>query len=81
MALSPDAIVGVLDRIATRAGFRRLRQIAALGTGRELTAEESDEFKHRALALATHVRGELDTLLREYWKEWRRPSDTRTGAG
>ena len=71
----------MLDRGATRADFRRLRQIAALGAGRELTAEESDEFKHRARALATHVRGELDTLLREYWKERRRPSDTRTRGG
>jgi len=75
-----DAIAGVLDRGATRADFRRLRQIAALGAGRELTPEESDEFKHRALALATHIRGELDTLLREYWKERLRPPDTRPGS-
>ncbi|MGO9597231.1 MAG: rhomboid family intramembrane serine protease [Isosphaeraceae bacterium] len=81
LAPALDAIAGVLDRGATRADFRRLRQIAALGAGRELTPEESDEFKHRALALATHVRGELDTLLREYWKERRRPSNTRTGGG
>jgi membrane associated rhomboid family serine protease len=75
------AIAGVLDRGAMRADFRRLRQIAALGTGRELTPEEKNEFKHRALALAAQIRGELDTLLREYWKERRRPPETQTGAG
>ena len=76
-----DAIAGVLDRGATCADFRRLCQIAALGQGRELTPEESKEFKHRAEALAAHVRGELETLLREYWKERRRPFDTRTRGG
>jgi hypothetical protein len=81
LAPALDAIAVVLDRGATRADFRRLRQIAAQGTGRELTPEERDEFKHRAGGLAAQVRRELDTLLREYWKERRKPPDARTGAG
>jgi hypothetical protein len=69
----------VLDRGTTRADFRRLRQIAALGTGRELTPEERHGFRNRAQALAAHIRGELNTLLREYWNERRNPPGARMG--
>jgi len=65
-------------RVSTSAASAKL---PLLGQGRELTPEEIDEFKHRTEALASRIRGELQAPLRQYWKERRRPFDTRPQGG
>jgi rhomboid protease GluP len=76
LASGLDAIAGLLDRDATRADYRRLRELAKAAATRVLSAAEKDEFEQRAGGLSEQIRGELDVRLREFWNE-RRKVDPR----
>jgi hypothetical protein len=72
LASGLDAIAEVLDRGATRADYRRLRELARAAATRVLSEAEKAEFEQRAGALSAQLRGELDVRLREFWNERRR---------